>query len=82
MKRQPPKPVPWDLDWRNPDMKVLRPWESQFGEHFIRAVPPEEEQIFRQDMMRLSQMPLYDKDDTYTMRKYKPKTYLRKKKTP
>jgi len=63
------------LDWRDIEMPVLRPFEDG-----IYPVTPEEEQAWCQDKMKRSPMPDYNDDPTYTLRIYKPKTYLRKKK--
>jgi hypothetical protein len=78
LKRQPRnrkyKP---EFDWRDPDMPVLRRVESR---GLIRVMPikAEDEQAERQLSLNTSVDPRFDKDPTYALKIYKPKTYLRK----
>lgn len=55
------------LDWRDPNMPILRRWENGWGNITIRAIEPIEEQEFRQDEMaqRDPLRPTWDRDPSY-----------------
>lgn len=68
MKRRQRKPDK-RLDWRDPDMPVLRPWEEPWGAVVLKAIRPEEEQEFR-DQMQHNGNPLapgWRDDKTYNI---------------
>jgi len=65
------------LDWRDPDMPVIRKVES-FGIITRTLIKPEDEQEWCKITLAESLNPHWKDDPTYTLRVYKPKTYLRK----
>lgn len=59
------------LDWRDPNMPVLREMEFAFGVRRLVEVPPEEEQEYFAEKMRDRRpnptAPLWYDDDTYNL---------------
>lgn len=67
MKR---KPLPPDtrLDWRDPEMPVLRDYKMGNGEHRT-IVDHDYEHRYREHMMEAAPHPDYHNDPTYHLRK-------------
>lgn len=61
------------LDWRDPEMPVLRRFENNFGEVTIEPVSSDDEQAFHQDEMRTTNpgAPPWDWDPTYDIARRK-----------
>lgn len=67
MRRRRRKEPDTRLDWRDPDMPVLRVFERPWGEVALDPEPPEKEQAFRREMMMFSQAPNWRNDPTYNL---------------
>jgi hypothetical protein len=59
------------LNWRDPDMPVLRPWEDRWGKVYIREIPPEEESEYCTSMVNNNNpnAPSWRNDPTYNLAK-------------
>lgn len=58
-------PNPKALDWRDPDMPVLRYFERPWGEKALDEEPPEKEQAWRQEVMATGPAPKWVDDPSY-----------------
>jgi len=65
------------LDWRDPNMPVFRRVE-RLGRVSVEPISPEEEQAWCKECVERSKNPHWSEDETYTLRRYKRKKYLRK----
>ena len=68
--------APDGIDWRDPKMPVLRPFEFRDGTVGLKAFTPEEEQEFRRDMIHQYPGESYKLDPSYRWGKGKGKRKL------
>lgn len=60
---------PDGIDWRDPDMPVLRPFEFNDGTKGLKAFTPEEEQEYVKCHMAGTPQKHWRDDETYRLRK-------------
>lgn len=60
------------LDWRDPNMPVIRDYRMANGQHRTE-VDPDYERRYREHLMQFGEQPSYRNDPTYNLRKDKPK---------
>lgn len=74
-RRRKPEPVPWDFDWRNPDMKVMRrPWvEDAFGQFrpVNTVMTAEQSSRLSREGVSNPDFPDWDRDPSYQWGKKK-----------
>lgn len=68
-RRRRPEPRPWDENWRNPDMKVMRTWQEPmfFGGYrrVSKLVSAGESSELSEEALDNPDFPTWDRDKTY-----------------
>jgi hypothetical protein len=64
-RRRRPAPRPWEHDWRNPDMLVLRTFINGWGRREAEYVTPGESSDLSRDAVEQALVPKYDRDPSY-----------------